>query len=165
MGGRAPCRHPHLGGTGHHAGQFPPGGGQIVGPGMDPCVPNGKPVYESVQVVTPSGVPAISVGQTITFTIAGWSTDPNEAPWMVELIDTDYGPSVTEQKGSLDVKMAAHALLGRACAGLKDANCAAAHYETVRAPWKDPAAATKAERRISALTRLKNKWMETGFGK
>ena len=76
--------------------------------GKDPCVPGGKPVYESVQIVSPSGVPAISVGQTITFTIAGWSTDPNEAPWMVELIDTDYGPSVTEQKGMFDAKMLRH---------------------------------------------------------
>lgn len=46
--------------------------------------------------------------------------------------------------GSLDAKMAAHALLGRACQSLGDAKCAAAHYQTVRELWKDPAAGQKA---------------------
>ena len=46
--------------------------------------------------------------------------------------------------GSLDVKMAAHALLARSCQLAKDAKCAAAHYQTVRELWKDPEPASKA---------------------
>lgn len=42
-----------------------------------------------------------------------------------------------------DVKMAAHALLARACQSENDSKCAAAHYQTVRDQWKDPAAAQK----------------------
>lgn len=45
--------------------------------------------------------------------------------------------------GSLDVKMAAHVLLARACQSAGDAKCAAAHHKTVRELWKDPAAGAK----------------------
>lgn len=45
--------------------------------------------------------------------------------------------------GTLDVKMAAHALLARACQSLGDTKCAAAHYQTVRELWKDPTASEK----------------------
>jgi tetratricopeptide (TPR) repeat protein len=48
-----------------------------------------------------------------------------------------------DKTGRLDVKMAAHALLGRACGSLGDAKCAADHYKIVQAAWKDPAAAVK----------------------
>lgn len=48
-----------------------------------------------------------------------------------------------DKTGSLDAKMAAHALLGRTCAALSDEGCAAGQYEIVRAFWKDPAAAAK----------------------
>jgi len=48
-----------------------------------------------------------------------------------------------DKSGSLDVKMAAHALLGRACSALPDAKCAAEQYALVRAAWKDPVAALK----------------------
>ena len=48
-----------------------------------------------------------------------------------------------DKSGSLDVKMAAHALLGRACSSLADAKCAAEQYTIVRAAWKDPTAAIK----------------------
>jgi hypothetical protein len=49
-----------------------------------------------------------------------------------------------ERSGSLDARMAAHALLARACAARNDTKCATDQYELVRASWKDPAAATKA---------------------
>lgn len=45
--------------------------------------------------------------------------------------------------GSLDARMAGHALLGRACVVLRDARCAAKQFEIVRAHWKDPAAGMK----------------------
>lgn len=48
-----------------------------------------------------------------------------------------------DKSGRLDVKMAAHALLGRACSSLADAKCAADQYSVVRAAWKDPTAAVK----------------------
>ena len=52
--------------------------------------------------------------------------------------------SEIDVNGTLDVKMAAHALLGRACQSTGDAKCAAAHYQTVRDLWKDPETAKKA---------------------
>jgi hypothetical protein len=48
-----------------------------------------------------------------------------------------------DKAGRLDVKMAAHALLGRVCNALNDEKCAADQYSTVRAAWKDPAAAVR----------------------
>jgi len=48
-----------------------------------------------------------------------------------------------DTSATIDVQMAAHALLGRACQSLEDAKCAAAHYQTVRELWKSPEAATK----------------------
>ena len=41
---------------------------------------------------------------------------------------------------TLDVRLAAHALLGRSCAALKDAACAKTQFELVTALWKDPPA-------------------------
>lgn len=46
--------------------------------------------------------------------------------------------------GSLDVRMAAHALLARSCAALKDTKCAAEQSKRVSALWKDPEGAAKA---------------------
>jgi hypothetical protein len=44
-----------------------------------------------------------------------------------------------DKAAKIDVKMAAHVLLARACRGLKDEKCAASHLAIARASWKDPA--------------------------
>ncbi|MFO0588206.1 MAG: hypothetical protein U0441_11730 [Polyangiaceae bacterium] len=59
--------------------------------------------------------------------------------------------------GSLDVRMAAHALLARACQSAQDAKCAAAHYQTVRELWKDPEAAVKSMEALGGSDAEKNK--------
>ena len=52
---------------------------------------------------------------------------------------------IAELDGSAtrDVRMAAHALLGRACEGLKDDRCAREQYGIVRAAWQDSASAVR----------------------
>lgn len=43
-----------------------------------------------------------------------------------------------DRDGSLDAKMAGHALLARACQASKDITCAASEYQRVRELWQDP---------------------------
>lgn len=49
-----------------------------------------------------------------------------------------------DKDGSLDAKMAGHALLGRACQASKDPTCAATQYQKVRELWQDPSQAMDA---------------------
>ena len=46
-----------------------------------------------------------------------------------------------DASGTLEARLAAHVMLGRACQLLGDTKCAAAHHGTVRELWKDPKAA------------------------
>jgi hypothetical protein len=48
-----------------------------------------------------------------------------------------------DKKASLDVRMAAHALWGRACQMDKDEKCAVKNYQAVLVLWKDPPAGQK----------------------
>lgn len=47
-----------------------------------------------------------------------------------------------DESATLDVRLAAHALLGRTCASLRDTACAKTQFDLVTSLWRDPIAST-----------------------
>jgi hypothetical protein len=69
--------------------------------GANPCVPAGQETYYTVSV-SPSGVAAVTPGQTLTYDLTGWS-DGNVDPWVLtplpgRLSDPGLGVSVDKTR-------------------------------------------------------------------
>ncbi len=87
----------------------------------------------------PSADPAPLAGAAARFREGDWQNAHEEASRTLDAIG---------ESGPLDVVLAGHALVGRACAKLADDTCAAAAYAAVTAAWADPPSAVN---RLAAL--------------
>lgn len=114
--------------------------------------PTAEPASEPASLTTASSDPAPSASLPLVPDLADSpgdaqlenaaallrAGDPSKARFELE----NKLPDLDKSAG-LDTKLAAHALLGRACGALGDDKCAAEQSDIVRTAWKDPAAAVK----------------------
>jgi hypothetical protein len=61
----------------------------------NPCVPNTGDVYETVSA-EPRSMPTVAKGETVTFTLTGWSTAA-EPDWTLDTYDADYSDLTAAQ--------------------------------------------------------------------